>query len=107
MNVMNRIKILDCTLRDGGFVNDWNFGENTIANIYNRLLSCNIEILELGFLNENYAFDLNRSIMPHSKYLKEIFKKKVINGPMLLAMVILGECSIENIYDCEDSATRY
>ena len=24
----NDIKVLDCTLRDGGYVNDWKFGES-------------------------------------------------------------------------------
>lgn len=100
---MNNIKVLDCTLRDGGFVNEWNFGKSVIDNIYRRLISANIDILELGFLNEDYAFDRNRSIMPHSKYLKEIFRTKVPNGPLLVAMVILGECSIENIDDCKDT----
>lgn len=100
---MNNIKVLDCTLRDGGFVNDWNFGQNVIQNIYHRLISANIDIIELGFLNEAYPFDINRSIMPHSKYLKTIYRNKVEKGPMLVAMVILGECGIENIDDCQDT----
>ena len=24
---MDNIKVLDCTLRDGGYINDWNFGK--------------------------------------------------------------------------------
>ncbi len=31
----NNIKILDCTLRDGGYVNDWNFGKENIEGIIN------------------------------------------------------------------------
>ena len=27
------IKLLDCTLRDGGYVNDWSFGKNNISSI--------------------------------------------------------------------------
>ena len=27
---MGNIYLLDCTLRDGGYVNDWRFGEDTI-----------------------------------------------------------------------------
>ena len=28
---MKKIHLLDCTLRDGGYINDWRFGEKTIA----------------------------------------------------------------------------
>ena len=28
---MNHFKLLDCTLRDGGYVNDWKFGHNTLV----------------------------------------------------------------------------
>ena len=34
---MKDIKLLDCTLRDGGYVNDWEFGRDNIVNIFERL----------------------------------------------------------------------
>ena len=30
---MNKISILDCTLRDGGYINKFNFGEQAISKI--------------------------------------------------------------------------
>ena len=30
---MGEIKLLDCTLRDGGYVNDWNFGHNNLVSV--------------------------------------------------------------------------
>lgn len=27
---MEKVTLLDCTLRDGGYVNDWQFGEEAI-----------------------------------------------------------------------------
>lgn len=30
---MSDIKVLDCTLRDGGYINSWNFGNNAIHGI--------------------------------------------------------------------------
>ena len=29
--------LLDCTLRDGGYVNDWNFEHETIGEVFERL----------------------------------------------------------------------
>jgi len=46
------IKLLDCTLRDGGYVNDFNFGKENITTIANELASANLDIIELGFLKD-------------------------------------------------------
>ena len=46
---MNDIKSLDCTLRDGGYVNDWNFGYDSIISIYKRLSNAGIDINRIGF----------------------------------------------------------
>ena len=44
---MSKIMVLDCTLRDGGYVNDYNFGRENIKKIVNHL---NIDIVECGYL---------------------------------------------------------
>ena len=42
----NRIKVLDCTLRDGGYVNDWKFGDDNAKAIVNELSSTGIDYIE-------------------------------------------------------------
>lgn len=49
---MNNIRVLDCTLRDGGYINDWNFGHQNIKNILEKLTKANIDIVECGFLED-------------------------------------------------------
>lgn len=46
------IKLLDCTLRDGGYVNDFNFGKKNISTVANQLASAKMDIVELGFLKD-------------------------------------------------------
>ena len=47
---MCKVNLLDCTLRDGGYVNQWNFGKETISGILERLSMAEIDIVEwLGF----------------------------------------------------------
>ena len=58
------IRLLDCTLRDGGYVNDWNFGNGTMTCIYDRLTSAGVDIIEIGFLDDRREFDMERSIQP-------------------------------------------
>lgn len=39
------IRVLDCTLRDGGYINDWRFGRKTIMSILDKLDQAHIDIL--------------------------------------------------------------
>lgn len=41
--------LLDCTLRDGGYVNDWEFGHDKIIEIFERLVSSGVDYIEVGF----------------------------------------------------------
>lgn len=45
-----RIRLLDCTLRDGGHIVQGRFGENTIKNTIERLVKAKVDIIEAGFL---------------------------------------------------------
>lgn len=95
---MSNIEILDCTLRDGGFINDWDFGHYTIYNIVNRLIDSNIEFIEVGFLHNDRTLDINRTITKYTDDFSKIIKirnKKV----MILGMIILGEADINNVGD--------
>ncbi|MDR2407753.1 MAG: pyruvate carboxyltransferase, partial [Bacteroidales bacterium] len=61
---MNSPLLLDCTLRDGGFVNDWNFCFGSIKSIISRLDYAGVDIIEVGFIDERRSYDENRSIFP-------------------------------------------
>lgn len=44
--------ILDCTLRDGGYINNWNFNDNFIDNYLGLMTELKVEFVELGFINK-------------------------------------------------------
>ena len=46
------IHILDCTLRDGGYVNQWRFGREGISGIVRSLERAGIDLIECGFLRD-------------------------------------------------------
>lgn len=46
------VKILDCTLRDGGYIIDWMFGKHSISNLINNLAESKIDYIECGFLKD-------------------------------------------------------
>ena len=47
---MNSIKLLDCTLRDGGYVNEWEFGVNVSRGITELVSKSGVEFVEVGFI---------------------------------------------------------
>ena len=56
------IKVLDCTLRDGGYVNDWNFTQSQVGKIINSLEKSNIDIIELGYLHKKRGGEENSTL---------------------------------------------
>jgi 4-hydroxy 2-oxovalerate aldolase len=53
----HKIKILDCTLRDGGYYNNWNFKKSLVNSYVNAINNLNIDVVEVGFrflIKKNY-----------------------------------------------------
>lgn len=90
---MNNVKILDCTLRDGGYINDWKFGHNNIKGIIDNLVSANIDIVETGFIR-NMEHDEDSSVFTSVEDIKEyIIPKK---PGVLYAVMIEYHNHVEN-----------
>ena len=49
---MGKIKLLDCTLRDGAYIVESNFGEAAIKGIINKLQDAGVDIIECGWLKD-------------------------------------------------------
>ncbi len=43
------LKVLDCTLRDGGLVNDHMFDDGFVKAIYNACVAAGIDYMEIGY----------------------------------------------------------
>ncbi|MBO5573087.1 MAG: aldolase catalytic domain-containing protein [Clostridium sp.] len=100
---MKDIRLLDCTLRDGGYVNDWEFGRDNIVNIFERLVSAGVDIIELGFLDERRPYDPNRTIFPDTESLNKTFGKLDKGKAMTVAMIDYGTCGIEHLQPAKDT----
>ena len=46
---MNKINVLDCTLRDGGYYNNWDFSSKLVNDYLKTMSKIGIEFIELGF----------------------------------------------------------
>ena len=86
------IRILDCTLRDGGYVNQWNFGKKVIKSVVKKLECANVDIIECGFLT-TLKTDENYSLFSEVTEIKEIlFPKR--KQTMYVAMIAIGKDAI-------------
>lgn len=72
---MKNVSLLDCTLRDGGYINDWNFGFNTIKKIIKDLIAAKVEFIEVGFLR-NDLYNENCTIFNNCKQIERILPEE-------------------------------
>lgn len=70
---MNNFKILDVTLRDGGCVNNFNFGSYYMTKILKSLEESKVDYIELGYIDEiNGSLD-NRTQFANEKCIYQNF----------------------------------
>lgn len=100
---MKNIKLLDCTLRDGGYINDWKFGRDNIVSIFERVVDAGVDIIEIGFLDDRRPFDGDRSIMPDTESVEKIYGKLNRKNTMVVGMIDYGTCDISRIQPRSES----
>ena len=72
---MNRVYLLDCTLRDGGYINDWNFSYEGIKTIIRKLSATGIEMIEVGFI-KGVEYNPDRTLFPDTNSFKNVLEEK-------------------------------
>lgn len=97
-----RIKLLDCTLRDGGYVNDFRFGKQNIQGIIKKLSDASVDVIECGFLRSG-AFDPDCSLFGSVAAVKEVIGQKNPNL-MYVAMIQYGKFSMEELDDYDGTS---
>ena len=90
------INILDCTLRDGGYINNWDFKNKQINNILSSLKTSNIDIVECGYLNDKKGKKTNSTLFSDIKTVDSILSKIDINAQKVI-MINLGDFNILNL----------
>ncbi len=86
------IKILDCTLRDGGYINNWEFPNKTINSIIKALEISNIDIIECGYINNKKGKKENSTIFNNISSIDKIVNNK---STKKVVMINLGDFDID------------
>ena len=96
-----KISLLDCTLRDGGYINNWEFGEHAIKGITKRLVQTGVEAIELGFIKPGVD-DNNRTVFSGTEEIKRAIPQKN-NSLIYVGMLDMGApVSFEKILPRDD-----
>lgn len=93
---MNRIHVLDCTLRDGGYCNGWKFGFENIKAITSGLVSANVDVIECGFLTNKIDYDHNISKYTSIDQIANVLPADR-RGKVFVAMVNYDEYCVDDI----------
>lgn len=95
MNTYDLI-LLDCTLRDGGYVNDWKFGFEGARNIIKQLTKANIDVVEVGFLRNIDGYSPNVTVCNHIEELNKLLPEDTRNT-MYSAMAMQSNYDINKL----------
>ena len=60
MSYTPEIKVLDCTLRDGGLVNDFFFTDDFVKDLYQANIQAGVDYMEFGYKASKSMFDVNK-----------------------------------------------
>ena len=55
--IRSDVKVLDCTIRDGGAVNNSHFDDRTVRAVYDACADAGIDYMEIGYKNDEKFFD--------------------------------------------------
>ncbi len=105
-NNMN-VEILDCTIRDGGYVNNWDFDKRLVRETYRALSKGGVDYIELGYHGSQKWFDKKQYGAFRLSLAEDIrFVCNNIAGAKVAVMVDYGKFDVEELAQYKDTPVR-
>lgn len=98
---MRKISVLDCTLRDGGYVNNWNFSDEQISIVLKHLIRSNVEIIECGYLSQTRGMDSDSTLFKSFDSLNNIIGRLEPSSQSFVLMMNMDEYDVDNLPEYE------
>ncbi|RPJ86851.1 MAG: nucleoid-structuring protein H-NS, partial [Acidobacteria bacterium] len=99
------IKVLDCSIRDGGLINQWRFEDEFVRTIYAGLSCAGVDYMEIGYKASKEQFDPKK--FGKWRFCDDEEIKRVIDGVdsrmKLACMVDIGRVEEKDILLQKDS----
>lgn len=98
-----RIKVLDCTIRDGGICNQWQFHPTLVRRVFDALVEAGIDYMEVGYRTKDGIFD-RQKVGPWRFCDEHMLEKVVEPGRIKLStMVDIGRIDVRDIPPKQDT----
>ncbi len=99
------IKVMDCTVRDGGLMNNWQFSDDFVRAVYQACVEAGIDYMEIGYKSSESAF--SRDEVGPWKFCDDKDLRRVVGNnktPLKLsAMADIGRIEPGDIPPAKDS----
>lgn len=93
---METVKVLDCTLRDGGYCNQWRFGYQNTQKVIHALEKAGVDIIECGFLTNAVIYDKETTRFTKVEQIAPLLPKERQNR-LYVCMINYGEFDLESL----------
>ncbi|MDY6893679.1 MAG: aldolase catalytic domain-containing protein [Chloroflexota bacterium] len=100
-----QIKVLDCTIRDGGLINNHDFDHRFVREVYKAVSAAGVDYMELGYKNSRELFS-SEEFGPW-KFCDDADIERVIDGiesnTKISIMVDVGRVNIDDVKPAAES----
>ena len=103
VQLLENVNILDCTLRDGGYCNQWLFGKKNIIKIIDGLIEAGINIIECGFFTNNVQYNAEVAKYTTMEQVAEVLPQDHANK-LFVCLINYGEYEADKIPEYDGTA---
>ncbi len=94
---MGALKVLDVTLRDGGCVNNFNFGQNYMEKILSAQEESGVDYIEMGYIDDQKGSECGRTQYINEQVISKTILKNKKPGIKYVAMMDFGKFDVDNL----------
>jgi len=92
-----KIKVLDCTIRDGGLMNDHGFDDELVKAVYDACVLAGIDYMELGYKGSKKIFPVDE--FGPWKHCDEKHIRRVIGDKPEVKLAVMADAERTNYHD--------
>ena len=100
-----KIKVCDCTIRDGGLINNHDFSDHLVKEVYKAISAAGVDYMEIGYKNSKRLF--SEKEFGKWKFCDDDVIKKIIYGveskTKISVMVDVDRVDIDDVKPCKES----
>ncbi len=93
------IKVLDCTIRDGGLMNKWQFSKEMVKSVYDSCVEAGVDYMEIGYISSEDKF--SRTEFGAWKFCSEADVREIVGenntNTKISVLADIGRINLEDI----------